>query len=189
MAVLYQPGADPSRVYYGTDTRIFSLLLGAALAYAMPSRRIAKLELSKKTRGILDAAGLVALLSVLFATYFVTQYDDFLYYGGMFLFSVAALVLIVAAVNHGTLTARFFSTRPLRFIGDISYGVYLWQFPVIAISNSVYQTGRVSALLVLGQIAATILLATFSYYAVEKPIRKSNIIAGAQNTASKRKTS
>jgi peptidoglycan/LPS O-acetylase OafA/YrhL len=182
MAVLYQPGADPSRVYYGTDTRVFSLLLGAALAFALPSRKIAQLGLTKKARVILDVAGLLALLGVLLATYFVTQYDDFLYYGGMFVFSAAALVLIVAAVNPATLTARFFSLKPLRFIGDISYGVYLWQFPVIAITNSVYQSGSVNALLVICQVAATILLAAFSYYAVEKPIRQSKILETLKNS-------
>ena len=182
MAVLYQPGADPSRVYYGTDTRVFSLLLGAALAFALPSRKIAALKPGKRARVILDILGLLALLSVLFATYYVTQYDDFLYYGGMFLFSAAALVLIVAAVNPSTLTARLFSVKPLRFIGDISYGIYLWQFPVIAITNSVYQSSSVNPLLVLGQVAATLLFATFSYYAVEKPIRRSNILAALKNS-------
>ncbi len=177
MAVLYQPGFDPSRIYYGTDTRVFSLLLGACLAFAYPSINMAKFVQKKSVHIILDLAGLFALLSILFMTYYITQYDGFLYLGGMFLFSAACVVLVAAAASPATRIGKIFSNKPLQFIGKISYGVYLWQFPVIVLSNSLVQTTSVNLLLSVFQVTATILLATLSYYLIERPIRNSSIIA------------
>jgi peptidoglycan/LPS O-acetylase OafA/YrhL len=176
MSLLYQPGEDPGRIYYGTDTRVFSLLLGALMAFVFPSAKIADRMQKKTARIVFDVIGFITLLGVLFMTYFITQYDDFLYYGGMFLFSAASAVLIAAASSPLTVIGRVFSFRPLRFIGKISYGVYLWQFPIIVISNSMFQSNTVNVWLSLAQVAATILLATLSYYLVENPIRKAKII-------------
>ncbi|SHI22623.1 Peptidoglycan/LPS O-acetylase OafA/YrhL, contains acyltransferase and SGNH-hydrolase domains [Sporobacter termitidis DSM 10068] len=175
MAVLFQPGVDPSRIYYGTDTRVFSLLLGACLALACPSRKIMEAGRSRTARIVLDVAGFAALLGILFAVIYFTQYDDILYRGGMFLFSVVSLLLIAAAATPSTIIGKFFSIKPLRFIGNISYGIYLWQFPVIVISNTVFGSDRVNVPLSICQVAATVLLAAFSYYAVERPIRKNRI--------------
>lgn len=176
MAILYKPGFDPSRIYYGTDTRVFSLLLGAGLALVYPSIKIAQSVPKKKTSVILDLVGFSTLLLILFMTYFITQYDDFLYLGGMFLFSVASVLLIAAVANPYTIISKVLSFRPLRFIGKISYGVYLWQFPVIVITNSMVHLSEVNIALSIFQVAVTILFATVSYYLVEKPLRKKNII-------------
>lgn len=175
MAVLYQPGFDPSRIYYGTDTRVFSLLLGACLAIVYPSMKIAGFVQKRAVRIISDIAGFAGLLMILFMTYYITQYDDFLYRGGMFVFSIASLLLIAAAANPMTIIGKVFSIKPLRFIGKISYGVYLWQFPVIVLTNSMFHLNKVSVTLSILQVAATILLATISYYLIEKPIRQNNI--------------
>ncbi|MED1024536.1 acetyltransferase, partial [Bacillus mycoides] len=64
MAILYEPGTDPSRIYYGTDTRAFSLLIGAALALLWPSNRLAN-KIIPKARLILDVVGGTALIIIL----------------------------------------------------------------------------------------------------------------------------
>jgi peptidoglycan/LPS O-acetylase OafA/YrhL len=179
MAVLYEPGTDPSRIYYGTDTRVFSLLLGACMAFLCPSNIITKPVRERTARMMLDVTGFVALAGVLFSIYFVTQYDDFLYLGGMFLFSLGSLLLIAAAANPSTVIGKLLSAKPLRYIGNISYGVYLWQFPVITITNAVFQTNRVNPVLCIVQSAITMIAATVSYYLIEKPIRRSKF-AGSQ---------
>lgn len=174
--VLYEPGGDPGRIYYGTDTRVFSLLIGACMAYILPSAGLAKISEKKSVRIVLDIAGLASLPAVLFMCYHFTQYDDFLYYGGMFLFSVISALLVAAAAAPSTITARLFSFSPLRFIGKISYGFYLWQFPVIVITNSKFESSSINILLCLFQVAVTIVLATASYYLIEMPFRKKRIL-------------
>jgi peptidoglycan/LPS O-acetylase OafA/YrhL len=181
MAALYQPGTDPSRIYYGTDTRVFSLLLGACLAFLCPSGKIIKPIENRTLRAVSNAIGFLALAGVLFSTYFVTQYDDFLYFGGMLLFSAMSLLLIASAANPSTLIGKFFSIKPLRYIGNISYGIYLWQFPVITITNLLFQSNRLNITLCILQVAATLLAATLSYYLIEKPIRKSSIFESLRN--------
>ncbi|NLT15015.1 MAG: acyltransferase family protein [Clostridiales bacterium] len=181
LGVLYEPGGDPGRIYYGTDTRVFSLLIGACMAYILPSARIAKASEKKSVRVVLDTSGLISLPVILFMCYYITQYDDFLYYGGMFLFSVISALLVAAAAAPSTVTARIFSFRPLRFIGKISYGFYLWQFPVIVITNSMFESSSINILLCLFQVAATIVLATASYYLIEMPFRKKKILKAFRN--------
>jgi peptidoglycan/LPS O-acetylase OafA/YrhL len=181
MAVLFQPGADPGRIYYGTDTRVFSLLLGACLAYVRPSLKLMAPPKTKSARILLELTGLAALAAVLYMSCAVTQYDDFLYLGGMFLFSAASLLLVAAAANPETFVGRFFSLRPLRYVGKISYGVYLWQFPVIVITNTMFPSNRLNIVLSVFQVAATILLASLSYYVIEMPIRRKQILASLRS--------
>ncbi len=176
LGVLHVPGGDPSRIYYGTDTRVFSLLLGAIMAFILPSRKLAQVSQKKTIRVTLDIMGFISLLAVLFMCYYITQYDDFLYYGGMVVFSVISALLIAAAAAPSTITSRLFSFKPLLFIGKISYGLYLWQFPVIVITNAMFESSSINVLLCLSQVAITISLATASYYLIEMPIRKMKIL-------------
>lgn len=175
MALLFQPGYDPSRIYYGTDTRMFSLLLGACLAYIYPSARLVGSAPTKKHRVIIDTTGLIALASVIFTMYYITQYDDMLYVGGMFLFSIVCVVLIAVAANSATVLGRVLGIKPLRFVGKISYGIYLWHYPVIILTNALFPSSRLNAVLIVFQVAASILLAAVSYYLVENPIRKTTV--------------
>ena len=184
MAVLFEPGGDPSRIYYGTDTRAFSLLLGALLAYVYPSTKLTQLAQKKMTRTLSDVLGFVALALIIFMSYYITQYDDYLYYGGMFAFSVISVVLIAAAANPLTIIGKVFSLKPLKFIGKISYGIYLWHFPVIALTNSMIQSTKINVVLCVLQVAASILLAAASYYLIENPIRRYNILESVRSLKS-----
>ncbi len=181
MAILFQPGTDPSRVYYGTDTRAYSLLLGAFLAFIYPSAKMAQPKQNRTHRIITETVGFCSLAAVLFMTHYITQSDNFLYFGGMFVFSAVSALLIAAAVSPSSLVSKVFSWRPLRFIGQISYGVYLWHFPIIVLSNALVPRTRIHVGLTALQITASILLAAASYYFIENPIRRSTIITTLRN--------
>jgi peptidoglycan/LPS O-acetylase OafA/YrhL len=170
MAVIYQPGLDPSRVYYGTDTRAFALLTGAVLAMVWPSHKLSA-EISSRSRLFLDAAGAVALLAVLYMIWQSNQYQTTLYYGGLFLFSIISAVLVAVLAHPASSLGRVFGMQPLRWLGVCSYGIYLWHYPVIVLTSPVVNTGGFDIVLAIEQIMLTILLAAVSWYFIEAPIR------------------
>ncbi|MDD4170535.1 MAG: acyltransferase, partial [Desulfotomaculaceae bacterium] len=129
MAVIYQPGLDPNRVYYGTDTRAFALLIGAVLALLWPSQKLSA-DLSPRKRMTLDAAGGAALLAVLAMIWLSNQYQSFLYYGGLLLFSIISAVLVAVLAHPASRLGRLFGISPLRGLGMWSSGIYLWHHPV-----------------------------------------------------------
>lgn len=170
MALIYMPGQDPSRVYYGTDTRAFSLLLGAALAMVW-SREKMNRELTGSKKLILDGAGALGLLAVLLMIVKTNQYHPFLYQGGLLLFSIAAAVLVAVLAHPASSLGRFFSWGPWRWLGECSYGIYLWHYPVIILTNPAVNTGGVDLSRTFWQIGLSILLAVLSRHFIEDPIR------------------
>lgn len=170
MALIYIPGNDPSRVYYGTDTRAFALLVGAVLAMVWPSGRMTA-DLTGKTRLALEAAGGMGLLVVLWMIVKTNQYQTFLYQGGLLIFSIAAACTVAALAHPATFLGKLFGWRPLRWLGECSYGIYLWHYPVIVLTSPVVNTGGPDSFLTLKQIVISILLAALSRYLIEEPIR------------------
>ena len=92
MAVLYQPSLDPSRVYYGTDTRAFELLFGAALAMVWPSRKLSP-RIAAGARNTLDGLGVAGLVVIALMIWQTDQYSSFLYRGGFVLLSIATVLV------------------------------------------------------------------------------------------------
>ena len=170
MALLYIPGHDPSRVYYGTDTRAFALLLGAVLAMVW-AREKKSAELSGIRRLALDGAGVIGLFIVLWMIFRTNQYQGFLYQSGLLIFSLAAAVLVAVLAHPASRLARLFAWTPLRLLGKWSYGIYLWHYPIIVLSSPLVNTSGPDALLSLCQISISVLLAALSYYLIEEPIR------------------
>ena len=170
MGLLYVPGADPSRVYYGTDTRSFGMLIGAAAALLLPSAKLPEIVRGRGVAG-LDAAGIAGLAVALVMIWRVGEYDASLYPGG-FLLLAAATVGVIAAVAHpdGRL-GRLLGARPLRWIGVRSYGIYLWHYPVFALTSPSVHTGGTDYGLMALQLALTFGLAVLSWRFVEEPIR------------------
>jgi peptidoglycan/LPS O-acetylase OafA/YrhL len=177
MFLLYQPGMDPTRVYEGTDTRAFGLLIGAMLALAWPSDTKrgtgGQSEASKTSRklpriglDILGAAGL-AVIGVLI--WKVGQYSPFAYRGGLVLLSFATVAVVAATAVPGSIVGAALGWRPLRWIGVRSYGIYLWHFPVIVMTTPADTKPSLPTAAL--QIAASILLAALSWTLIEEPIR------------------
>jgi len=169
MALLYHPGFDPSRVYDGTDTRAAGLLLGAALAMVWPSRRLRQ-DVSRAARWVVDGVGLVGLVAVGVLMVTTTQYSPFLYRGGMALLAVATSLLVAAVVHPASRLGRALGWRPLRWLGERSYGIYLWHYPVIVLTSPAIDRGF-DLPRAFAQVMASIALAALSWRFVEEPIR------------------
>jgi peptidoglycan/LPS O-acetylase OafA/YrhL len=170
MAGLYDDGRDPSRVYYGTDTRASALLIGALLAFAWPAGSAR--EDGPARRRVLDVVGLAALAAVLAAFWRVNDYDPFDYRGGLVLFALAAAALIGVVSRPTTRLGRALGWPPLVWLGIRSYGIYLWHWPVLELSRPGRDVPWHGPLLILAQTAVTIGLAALSYRFVEQPVRR-----------------
>ncbi|MBG9939645.1 acyltransferase [Bacillus tropicus] len=171
MAILYEPGVDPSRIYYGTDTRAFSLLIGAVLALVWPSNRLAN-KIIPKARFILDVVGGIALIIILVMFWKTNQYDPFLYKGGMVLLSIATALLVANLVHPASRIAQFLRFRPLRWVGVRSYGIYLWHYPILTLTTPKVNAGDFSIIRAILQFLLIILIAQISWKFIEKPIRQ-----------------
>ena len=167
MAILYTPGADPSRVYYGTDTHATALLVGSAIALTWPLAKMtaASGELTRR----LDFAGMAGLAVLAWAVGHFSGADAAVYPAGLVIAALAAAGLILAAATPGTIGALL-SLPPLRWLGVRSYGIYLWHWPVIAIAVAVtgQRTGNVWLWIV--EAAVAIGLAAASWRWIETPI-------------------
>jgi peptidoglycan/LPS O-acetylase OafA/YrhL len=173
MALEYSPG-DPSLVYYGTDTHASALLIGAALALALPLASLASLPAAQVRR--LDAAGVVGLIALAWAAGHFSGNDRAVYPAGLILAAVGAAGLVAAAAGGGVIAAMT-SLPPLRWVGIRSYGIYLWHWPVIALATAIIGPGPTSPWLWLVEIAVTITLATASWRFIETPILRDGFLA------------
>lgn len=172
MGLLYEPGTDPSRVYYGTDTRSFELLIGCWLALVWPMKRLSSKKLSVKLHNTLNITSIISLVIFIFCVLFVDEYQVFLYRGGMLLICMNAAILIACVCHPASFLGKLLAWKPLRWIGTRSYGIYLWHYPVIVLSTPVYEIGNPAYWRVGLQLAITFIIAELSYRIIEMPIRK-----------------
>jgi hypothetical protein len=167
MHLLYNPGEDPSRVYYGSDTRAFGLLLGASLAFARP-------WLVRAAQPRLDTAlALMALLTLGHAFAGLDELMPFVYPNGLLCVGVATCTLIASIVRapEGPLT-RLLATPLLVALGKRSYSLYLWHWPVVAITRPGVDVALDGGALLALRLGLTALLAEASYRLVETPLRR-----------------
>jgi peptidoglycan/LPS O-acetylase OafA/YrhL len=171
MAILYHPSLDPSRIYYGTDTRAGGLLFGAALAMVWPSRRLSR-KIAPQARDLLDGLGILGLLIIVFMVWRVGEFSSFLYQGGFVVLSLATVMVLMPLAHPACRLGRFLGVRPLRWVGVRSYGIYLWQTPVIVLTAANAQNPQDEGLLrkVL-QLAAIFAISALSWRFIEEPIR------------------
>lgn len=156
MLLLWSSGAGMERVYYGTDTRLFTLVSGALLAlivdrFGLPSARLADLA------GMTGMATLVAFASL------VGPFNPWLFSGGLMVVALASTGLVLAAATPSSRASRVLSWRPLVALGTVSYGVYLWHWPVLLILPRWHWAAWG---------AVTVAAATASFWLVERPVRR-----------------
>jgi peptidoglycan/LPS O-acetylase OafA/YrhL len=170
MAVLFEPAVDPSRVYYGTDTRASGLLLGAALALLWTPGHLWHGDDEIKTV-TLDLAGLLSLAVIGWCFWSIEEMDAFLYRGGFAVLSVATCVAIAAAVHPGTVLGRLLGHSALVWVGKRSYSLYLWHWPIFVYTRPEIDQPLTTYPTLVVRFALTVLVAEASYRFIEVPIR------------------
>ncbi|MCM3155039.1 acyltransferase family protein [Priestia megaterium] len=173
MSFLYEPGGDPSRIYYGTDTRLFALLIGCLLAFAWPMYRLSSKNLPAVGKQVLNAVSMVSFFVFILCVWSVDEYNhaSFLYQGGMLLICLNAAVLVATISHPSSFLGKALSFKPLRWLGTRSYGIYLWHYPVIVLTTPVSEIGRPVYWHALLQVGLTFIIAELSYRYIEVPIR------------------
>ncbi|MFT4127262.1 MAG: acyltransferase, partial [Gordonia sp. (in: high G+C Gram-positive bacteria)] len=165
---LAAPSLDNSRAYEGTDTRAGGLLLGAALAVWWPARAR---TVGHAARCWIDVFALAGLGAIAFLIATTPDGDISLYRSGILILTVATMAVLVATVVPETLVASILGIAPLRWIGERSYGIYLWHMPVIAFLPGTLRSERPVATAAI-TIGVTIAFAAVSWRYVEDPIRR-----------------
>ncbi|MBY4797728.1 acetyltransferase [Collinsella sp. AGMB00827] len=235
MALLYSPGADPSRVYYGLDTRACSLLMGCWLAL-LPAQALSvrwiyqrlqkarvlalqhaeaaggasaaftpeaasmaaeetsnennlptaarvgdKLPRSKRadngsarhsTRTSLDALGVIGLVGLVLMSIFTNGYDAFSYRGGTLLATMLTLAVIAACAWPGSRLARIFSNKALVWIGQRSYSIYLWHYPLLLLMNPASDVSQKPWWVLALQVVLVVAISALCYQFIETPFRQ-----------------
>ncbi len=178
MAALALGGAPPTRVYFGSDTHVFGLLLGAALALRM--YRPERLGIVESVPGRLVQLRLLAIsgggLAVLIWLACVLREGSVeSFAGGIQLATAASLAVIAAVTRPGAWLGRALDVAPLRWIGARSYGIYLWHWPVWVLGAELMgpegRTGAGAWTLGVGVLLITVACATLSYRYLELPVR------------------
>ena len=160
-----------SRIYFGTDTRAFSLLVGVVGAILYPMERLhAKVTLQQNM--VYSVVSLVSIATLITVMIYTSEYNTLLYRGGFLLVAILGLIVIISSGKQHTLMSRLLSFKPVVFIGKISYSLYLWHFPVLVLTTPVSEIGNPNIIFVILRVILTFILATASYVFVETPIRK-----------------
>lgn len=176
MIVFYDPNADPTRVYYGPDTRAFAPLLGAWLGLAWPlGGRPVRLDRNRHTvRSVpLDIVGPVCLIALVVIMVLAPATSAFLYRGGMLLVSLLTVGLIACLLDRRTILYKVFSLPPLVWLGKRSFGIYLWHFPLFQLFK--VTNVDTSPLMIVLALVLSYLMAELSLHLVEEPIAQNRL--------------
>ena len=168
MWLLYNP-TDPSRVYYGTDSRAFLLLMGILLALVWPWIE----RIGPRALPVLELLGIAALIGSVLLFLQMEEFNPTLYQGGDLAAAFCFTVLVAAVAHRRSGIGHALGVAPLRWIGERSYGIYLWHWPIILLVAGV--NARPSPGVVIGEAAIVLMAAALSYRYVEEPIRRGHV--------------
>ena len=174
MAALFDPAAGSTRVYYGTDSHLMGLMFGAALAfgYAAPDHGPLAHALWSRVRRPATGAAFVLLAALLLV---LDESSPWTFRGGLALASLCTAVLIAGVVDGTGRAERVLDLAALRWVGERSYGIYLWHWPVILIVGSDLPSAPGAPGYVWTRawcVIVTLALADLSYRFVESPVRR-----------------
>ena len=160
-----------NRIYFGTDTRAFSLLVGVVGALVYPMDKLSS-PTNAKESALYSVVSLTSISTLIAIMFYTSEYNTWLYRGGFLLVAVLGLIIIISSGKQHTFISKALSFRPIVFIGKISYSLYLWHFPIIVLTTPVSEIGNPNLFYVTLRIILTFIAATLSYLFVETSIRK-----------------
>ncbi len=166
--------ADPSRAYFGTDSHAMGLLVGAALATAWRPGRL-RSDVPRGATVIITGVGLAALLAVVWFFMVVGEFTSWMYRGGFLALAVIVALLIAMATHPGAPLGRWLGTQPWRYVGQRSYGLYLWHWPIYMVTRPALDTPLDGVPLLVLRLGLTFGIAELSFRFFEMPIRRGAI--------------
>ena len=170
LAWLLSNPSDPTRVWNGTDTRAFLLLMGILLALVWPY-----IERMRRALPLLELFGIAALVATVLLFRQMHDYDPALWHGGDLAASFCFVVLIAAVAHPLSGIGQALGVQPLRWLGERSYGIYLWHWPVIELMRPGVDISWTGPGVVVAQAAIVLTAAELSYRYVEQPIRTGSL--------------
>lgn len=174
MALMFDPAADTSRVYYGTDARAAELLCGALAAIAAPRLReilSGNIPAPGASKGIskVNVVSLAWLAAVIVGAFTLTGENSLLYRGGFLLLALLTGLLIVCVQNTECIVRRLLSVKPLVWLGQRSFSVYLVHYPLLLLMNPATRTTRIAWWEQALQLVVILAVAEVFYRLVEHP--------------------
>lgn len=170
----YPTPNDPSRVYFGADTHSMGLLIGCATAAIWHGDRLNP-RLTPDRRSLLHIFGFGAIALLGYYIFNVSELDQNLYQFGFFVVSLTTAVLVFLTTHPGLKFGQLLSFKPLVWLGDRSYGIYIWHWPIYMLLRPGIDVGWSDATTALVRFALVFLIADISYRYLELPIRKGAI--------------
>ncbi len=165
-------GLSNDAIYYGTETRAAEILVGALLAVIIYQRRVTHtIANDEGVRTAVAGVGVVALLVCVGAWITVAQTRSEIYDGGLFVYALFSAAVILAAITPAGPVRWLLAVGPLRYLGRISYGLYLFHWPVF-LWISADRTGLSTTAVFVPRIIVTFALAILSYRFLETPVRR-----------------
>jgi len=171
MWLLFVPYEDPTRVYFGTDTRASGLLIGVALAFFWQPWRFTR-RLARRGVVALNTFGFAALALLIVFLLQMGEYEVFLYRGGFFIVSTLTAIVIAGTVHPQGVLNPVLGGRTLVWVGKRSYGLYLYHWPVFMLLRPGVDVTWGWWPTFAAQMAITLAITEASYRWVEQPIRK-----------------
>ena len=160
-----------SRIYFGTDTRAFSLLVGVVGAILYPMDKL-NTKITPQENIVYSVVSLISITTLITIMIYTSEYNTWLYRGGFLLVAILGIIIIISSGKQHTIMAKLLSFKPVVFIGKISYSLYLWHFPILVLTTPVSEIGNPNNFYVILRVILTFIVAIISYVFVETPIRK-----------------
>jgi len=162
---------DPSRAYFGADSHAMGLLIGAALATVWRPGRL-PITIARPAKIFLTTLG-VGSIALIFGFYlFSSEFSPFLYRGGFLVLAVIVAGAIALATHPALPIGAWLGVAPLRYLGQRSYGIYLWHWPIFMVTRPGQDISLDGLPLFLLRMALTLGIAELSFRYVEMPIRR-----------------
>ena len=167
----YPIDADPSRAYFGTDSHIMGLLIGAALATIWRPGRLST-TIPRSAQALVTGIGVAMIATIAGFYLFVGEFTPWLYRGGFLALAVFTAVLIAAATHPASPLGAILGVGVLRYLGRRSYGIYLWHWPIFMVTRPGIDVPWSEPVAFVVRMAVTLAIAEISYRLVEMPIRR-----------------